>query len=66
MLNNQLKVARAKANITQGDLATLVGVSRQTINSIELKKYIPSTELAMKLARVLKISTDELFWLDED
>ena len=51
-MKNTLKVERAKLNITQQDLADKVGVSRQTINSIESEKYVPSTLLAIKISEI--------------
>ena len=53
-MNNTLKVERAKLDFTQQQLADKVGVSRQTINSIEAERYIPSTALAIKISDVLK------------
>ena len=47
----RIKVARAEVNITQGELAEKIGVTRQAVNSIELGKYVPSTLLALKMAR---------------
>ena len=47
-MKNRIKVARAEFNITQADLAKRAGVSRQTINAMELVKYVPSTVLALK------------------
>ena len=63
---NTLKVQRAKKDITQEQLAQLVGVTRKTINTVEKGKYIPSTYLALKLARVLSVSVEEIFQLNED
>ena len=63
-MKNALKVERAKLNITQAELAEKVGVSRQTINSIEIGKYIPSTMLSLKIASVFKIRVDEIFSLE--
>jgi len=65
-MKNSIKVERARHNLTQGDLAEKVGVSRQTINSIETKKYVPSTVLALKIAHVFQIPLEELFQLEED
>lgn len=65
-LENSIRIERAKKRITQQQLADSTGVSRQTIHSVENKKYIPSTELALKLARYFGVSTDVLFRLDED
>jgi putative transcriptional regulator len=49
-MKNSIKVERAKQNITQAELADLIKVSRQTINAMELGKYVPSTVLALRLA----------------
>lgn len=65
-MKNTLKVERAKQNLTQQDLADKVSVSRQTINSIESQKYIPSTVLALKIAKVFDINVEEIFQLEED
>ncbi|MET7258665.1 helix-turn-helix transcriptional regulator [Dyadobacter fermentans] len=64
-MKNSLKVQRAKQNITQAELAARVGVSRQTINSIEIGKYVPSTLLALKIASVFGTSLDDIFKLEE-
>ena len=65
-MNNTLKVERAIANMTQQQLAEAVGVSRQTINAIETKKYVPSTLLALKIGRVFGKSVDRIFSLEEN
>jgi putative transcriptional regulator len=65
-MKNSIKVERAKNNLTQADLADKVGVSRQTINSIETGKFIPSTMLAFKIAHVFNEKIDNLFFLEED
>lgn len=66
LLTNTLKVQRAKKDLTQEQLAQLVGVTRKTINTVENGKYVPSTYLALKLAKVLSVSVEELFRLRED
>lgn len=63
-MKNYIKVERAKLNITQQELADKVGVSRQTINSIETQKYVPSTILALKIASFFKIPMEQLFELE--
>lgn len=63
-LNNTLKVARAKHNLTQEQLADLVSVTRKTINTVENGKFIPSTVLALKLAHALHTTVEELFSLE--
>jgi putative transcriptional regulator len=64
-MKNNIRVERAIKNITQAELAEKVGVSRQTINSIESNKYIPSTLLALKIARVFEKPVEEIFSLEE-
>ncbi len=64
-MKNTLKVERAKLNITQQDLANKVGVSRQTINSIEAERYVPSTALAIKISDVFKTTVNEIFKLEK-
>lgn len=64
-MKNCLKVERAKLNLTQAELADRVGVSRQTINSIEIGKFVPSTLLALKIAFVFNTTVDNIFTLVE-
>ena len=63
---NYVKEFRKRANLTQEDLAKEVGVSRQSIISIERGHYIPSLPLALRFARLFNCATDELFKLTED
>ena len=63
-LTNSLKVHRAMKDLTQEELAEKVAVTRKTINTIENRKYIPSTYLALKLAQVLETSVEDLFQID--
>ncbi|WCC45947.1 helix-turn-helix transcriptional regulator [Tenacibaculum finnmarkense] len=65
MMKNTIKVERAKKNITQAELAKLAKVSRQTINSLELGKYVPSTVLALKLAHIFEVEVGVIFALEE-
>ena len=65
-MTNSIKVERAKRNITQAQLAENLSVSRQTINSIEIGKFIPSTLLALKIAKFLNSTVDEIFKLEEN
>jgi putative transcriptional regulator len=65
-MKNNIKVERAKLNITQQELAEKVGVSRQTINSIEAERYVPSTVLAIKISNVFKATVNQVFELDKD
>ncbi|MEJ7558571.1 MAG: helix-turn-helix transcriptional regulator [Pedobacter sp.] len=65
-MTNNLRVQRAIMNITQAELANLIQVSRQTINSIEAGKYVPSTVLALKLARLFEKPVEEIFQLEDE
>lgn len=62
-IENNLKVWRAKGNITQEQLAKEVGLSRQTINSIERGKFIPTVLSALKIAMFFNINIEEIFYL---
>lgn len=64
-MKNNIKVERAKKNITQADLSKLAKVSRQTINAMELGKYVPSTVLALRLAAIFEVEIGELFQLED-
>jgi putative transcriptional regulator len=64
-VTNQLKQYRLRHGLTQEDLAKAVGVSRQSINSIERGRYIPSLPLALKFARLFNCTIDEIFQLQE-
>ena len=64
-MKNTIRVERVIKDITQQDLAVAVGVSRQTINSIEAARYVPSTVLALKIARYFGKSVDNIFTLEE-
>ena len=64
-MKNTIKVERAKKDMTQEKLAELVNVSRQTINSIENNRYVPSTVLALKIARVFDVTVNQIFMLEE-
>jgi putative transcriptional regulator len=62
---NRVRELREDMCLTQQDVATRVGVSRQSIISIERGRYVPSLPLALKLARLFQCSTDDLFLLEE-
>ncbi len=64
-MKNNIKIQRAIANVTQAELAEKIGVSRQTINAMELGKYVPSTVLALKIAEVFGTTVNEIFELEE-
>jgi len=63
-MRNSLKVERAIHDMTQADLAKNIGVSRQSINAIEKNKYVPSTVLALKIAKLFKKSVEDIFFLE--
>ena len=63
-MKNRLKVERAILNITQEELAEKIGVSRQTINSIETNRFVPSTVLAFKLSKVFGKLVNDFFELE--
>lgn len=65
-MKNRIKIERAIMNITQQELADKVGVSRQTINSIESNRYIPSTTLAIKISNLFDKTVNEIFELEEE
>lgn len=64
-MKNTIKIHRAIKNMTQEELAKRIGVSRQTINSIETNRYIPSTILALKIAAIFEVGVNEVFELEE-
>ena len=64
-VDNRIKIGRAELNLTQEELAKKIGVSRQTINSIEKNRYVPSTVLALKLSELFEKSVNEIFILEE-
>ena len=66
MKNLRLKAARAGKDLSQQELADLVGVSRQTINAIEKGDYNPTIRLCLAICHVLGKTLDELFWEEED
>ena len=63
-MKNKIKVARAEYDMTQADLAEKIGVSRQSINAIEKGKYVPSTVLALKIAKLFKRKVEDVFMVD--
>jgi putative transcriptional regulator len=64
-MRNSIKVERARLNVTQAALAEQVKVARQTIIAIEAGRFVPSTVLAFKIAKVLNCRADEIFELEE-
>jgi putative transcriptional regulator len=65
-ITNRIKVYRAMKDWTQAELADRVQVTRKTINTLENGIYIPSTYLALKIARAFGVSVEDVFQLDED
>ena len=65
-MKNNIKVERAIKGMTQEELANKVSVSRQTINAMEANKYVPSTVLALKVAKVFNKPVEEIFFLEEN
>jgi putative transcriptional regulator len=65
-MKNNIRVARAEVRMTQQELADAVDVSRQTINAIESGKFVPSTVLALKIARTFEKQVEEIFSLEEE
>lgn len=63
-MKNRLKIERAILDITQEELAVRIGVSRQTINSIEKGRYVPSTLLALRLSEIFNKPVNDFFKLD--
>jgi putative transcriptional regulator len=65
-LGNRIRDARTARNLTQADLAAQLGVSRKTVNTVENSVFVPSTILALALARVLEARVEDLFYLVEE
>ncbi|MEN2766252.1 helix-turn-helix transcriptional regulator [Ornithinibacillus xuwenensis] len=65
-MENQLKIARVKVNLTQQQLAEKVGVTRQTISLIEKGKYNPTLKLCLKICYTVNKSLDEIFWVEKE
>lgn len=65
-MKNRLKIERTILDLTQEELAAKIRVSRQTINSIETNRYVPSTVLALKLSKIFNKAVNEIFTLEEN
>lgn len=65
-MKNNIRVERAIVRITQQQLAEQIGVSRQTINAIESGRFVPSSILALKIARTFQKPVEEIFQLEEE
>ena len=64
-IKNKLREIRTERGLTQEQLAGMVGVTRQTIISVEKGRFTPSVRLALELAQALDASVNELFWLED-
>lgn len=64
-LRNRIKVFRAEHNLTQSDLAERIGVSRKTISTIEVGRFVPSTVIALLIAGHFGVPVEEVFWIEE-
>jgi len=64
-LENRIRVFRAEHRLSQSDLADQIGVSRKTISTIEVGRFIPSTIIALKIARYFKVAVEDIFTLKE-
>jgi len=64
-LENRIRVFRAEHRLSQSDLANHIGVSRKTISTIEVGRFVPSTIIAFKIARYFKVPVEEIFSLKE-
>ncbi len=64
-MKNRIRQERAEHNLSQAELAEKIKVSRQTIISLESGKYIPSTELALRLSQIFRKTVNELFFIEE-
>ncbi|WP_308992219.1 helix-turn-helix transcriptional regulator [Mariniflexile litorale] len=65
-MKNNIKVQRAIHDMTQADLADKIGVSRQTINAMEKNKYVPSTVLSLKIAKLFEVPLEGIFFLEDE
>ncbi|MCH7895097.1 MAG: helix-turn-helix transcriptional regulator [Proteobacteria bacterium] len=65
-LNNRIRVYRAEHRLSQGDLAERIGVTRKTISTIEVGRFVPSTVIALKIARYFGVPMEDIFSLNDD
>ncbi|WP_341503747.1 helix-turn-helix transcriptional regulator [Gallaecimonas sp. GXIMD4217] len=65
-VKNRIKVLRAEHNLTQGELAEAIGVSRKTISTVETGRFTPSVTIALKLARCFQVPVEAIFSLPEE
>ncbi|MGK7295466.1 MAG: helix-turn-helix transcriptional regulator [Candidatus Wenzhouxiangella sp. M2_3B_020] len=65
-LGNRIRVFRAEHQLSQAELADAIGVSRKTISTIEVGRFVPSTIIALKIARYFRVPLEEIFFLSDD
>lgn len=65
-MENKVKLARVKANLTQQELADVVGITRQTVILIEKGKYNPSLKLCLRICYAVHAQLDEIFWINKE
>lgn len=65
-MKNQVKLARVKADLTQQQLADVVGITRQTVSLIEKGKYNPSLKLCLQICYAVNAKLDEIFWIEKE
>ena len=65
-LGNRIRVFRAEHRLSQADLADAIGVSRKTISTIEVGRFVPSTIIALKIARYFRVPLEDIFLLLDD
>ncbi|MDQ0206835.1 helix-turn-helix transcriptional regulator [Alkalicoccobacillus murimartini] len=66
MLRNRVRELRARDNLTQADLASKIGATRQTVGMIEKTDYAPSVALALRISTVFNVALEEVFWLESE
>ena len=64
-LENRIRVYRAEHRLSQADLANIIGVSRKTISTIEVGRFVPSTVIALKIARHFDVPVEDIFYLED-
>lgn len=64
-LGNRIKVFRAEHGLTQSELAERIGVSRKTISTIEVGRFVPSTTIALLIARHFEVPVEQIFWIED-
>lgn len=65
-LGNRIRVFRAEHRLTQAELAKRIGVSRKSISTIEVGRFVPSTTIALLIARHFDVPVEEIFWIEDD